>query len=1323
MFHKHSVVFLLCLVIWISINILQISAYTMDTTTLDPCGNVILKTGNNTLNIAFLESIQLANNFEAELCSDNIYYQIKFEEGIYEMSGNIAYKRELYSSYFEPSITRFGVSLFELRKSLEIIGKVNENNEPVTVFECPGIGYMGFIDVIHSNRNVTFKNIKFTKCYSHYFKIFHFRSFDDSTLPEYKFENCIFENNYDESLFFYEYLATEDRNNHVWNREKCGYSIIGEKKDCFFSENERIEENKEFNLQYGEKSYEYVHCLPSESHHSEAAIMITTPMYYNCHRNYGNCYIDMKPSLFVNNNLFEDNTGGERGLFDLRCLGAEFSNNKYRNNWGIDGGLLYTFDTKVNIRNEKVKDQYSYWGNSNSLYQVLYSNLIIRDSNYENIESQTSSIVNIQTINSMVYIYDTNFDNVIYPFEVSSSGAELHCKNCVIKNVKRNLSKNKPTIAQTSGLSQIYLNDTDIYNIQTPPLFKAIESSSIKFSSVSIHDVDAMENIGLISIVTSASVVFNNSKIYNIRFNRVLDYAYLISFLSSSSLSIKNTEIYDIDIDGDLIYIESADKNSNSLYIENSKFKNININTGSIIKISTSQCKFQIKNSSFIDNVRSCNSYDDITECSGVILVNTDLGESTIDNCLFQNNTSGIGPAITIKDIDHVELNIQNSQFIKNNAQNQGGALYISGKDYLKDDSNSLKMRNLEFKENHSNSGGAMYIDFPGYNKETIESTNFINNVADNGGGIFYFPSNITLNQPNLDKACIMNGNKALFGTTYSSDPYKIVLKEGPSKINSYSGESAFSFTLELQDEYGNIISTNFEDGSFSLQNMIFIKAVVINKDDEYESILKKGSANDVEIIGESFGYFQKGTCSFSMQFYSENINEYKLIMYVALSAYKSDDLYINIDLNMTTCPLGMYLKENKVSRFKGCVLAACEDDGCVNGICEHINENENQCKCDAGYIGSKCDMKERYTLSKGFSICNIILSIIGIIITVCMLIFILVKRQKLIVRMSGVKHLILISLGCIMGFSSIIFDFRRPTKLSCILRETLINIGSIMVYTILYLKIYYFIINNIPENISFSESSSLKSYGESKNGRESSMKVSKFEMSMDVKSGFNYVTTVNNNNANELLNQTNQNKKEIEGIANSIFRKQYVEGLKKNFHRIFSFILILFTLSYIVEIILYLKIGLKDKQMSNYLWAETCESLDFLPIPYAVFLLLIIMLLSNVRKLWSLSSIFIETKHICYAIGIWVTTGTLIQLICVSMIKQNPKVRISMMTYSIFFSFFIIDFFLIGLKVIAILKGGGDTCTYNNTKLTQFYNEPSSPYNNQGETTNSYRQ
>ena len=76
-------------------------------------------------------------------------------------------------------------------------------------------------------------------------------------------------------------------------------------------------------------------------------------------------------------------------------------------------------------------------------------------------------------------------------------------------------------------------------------------------------------------------------------------------------------------------------------------------------------------------------------------------------------------------------------------------------------------------------------------------------------------------------------------------------------------------------------------------------------------------------------------------------------------------------------------------------------------------------------------------------------------------------------------------------------------------------------------------------------------------------------------------------------------------------------------------------------------------------------------------------------------------------------------------MLNQNPMVRYVMMINSIFISQFIIVFFMLGLKVLAILRGAGDTRTYTNSKLTQFYNEPTVAFNNNNpeDTTNSFRQ
>jgi hypothetical protein len=201
----------------INLNVLKIQAFDVDIES-DKCNGLILNSGEKSLNSTFTEIFTEANNWEKGECENNIY-RVNIEKGEYKMEENTIEKKYLYYSYYEPQTTYYGMNLVELKKSLEIVGEVDEEtNEPLTIFECPGVGFMGFVDVIYKNRDIEFRNIKFTKCYNHWFKIFHFYSFNDDRQPEYRFENCVFENNYDESIFFYEYLAGDSLSGTVSNK-------------------------------------------------------------------------------------------------------------------------------------------------------------------------------------------------------------------------------------------------------------------------------------------------------------------------------------------------------------------------------------------------------------------------------------------------------------------------------------------------------------------------------------------------------------------------------------------------------------------------------------------------------------------------------------------------------------------------------------------------------------------------------------------------------------------------------------------------------------------------------------------------------------------------------------------------------------------------------------------------------------------------------------------------------------------------------------------------------------------------------------------------
>jgi len=203
MFYKHPIIFILNLIIWIHLFITNINAYYVDIT--NPCSHVIKEQGTIFLNRTSFEKIN--SEFNISKCN-NKSFQLIFKEGTYQLEKTQGFMQNIFFSYFEPLIAYYGISFHLLNVNIDIIGEVDENNEPITTLKCPGYGYYGFIDTIHNQKKVTFKNIRFTECYNHWFKLHHFRSFDSDS-PEYIFENCIFEKNYDESIFFYEYLAGE----------------------------------------------------------------------------------------------------------------------------------------------------------------------------------------------------------------------------------------------------------------------------------------------------------------------------------------------------------------------------------------------------------------------------------------------------------------------------------------------------------------------------------------------------------------------------------------------------------------------------------------------------------------------------------------------------------------------------------------------------------------------------------------------------------------------------------------------------------------------------------------------------------------------------------------------------------------------------------------------------------------------------------------------------------------------------------------------------------------------------------------------------------
>ena len=110
-----------------------------------------------------------------------------------------------------------------------------------------------------------------------------------------------------------------------------------------------------------------------------------------------------------------------------------------------------------------------------------------------------------------------------------------------------------------------------------------------------------------------------------------------------------------------------------------------------------------------------------------------------IYNTTFKNNKQ----AIKINGKDGNKYYINNCSFIKNTANSEGGAIYIT--------KGNLTINNSNFINNTATeSGGAIYMEDNG--NLTINNSNFINNTATeyHGGAIYIYNGNLTINNSNF---------------------------------------------------------------------------------------------------------------------------------------------------------------------------------------------------------------------------------------------------------------------------------------------------------------------------------------------------------------------------------------------------------------------------------------------------------------------------------------------------------------------------------------------------------------------------------------------
>ena len=209
---------------------------------------------------------------------------------------------------------------------------------------------------------------------------------------------------------------------------------------------------------------------------------------------------------------------------------------------------------------------------------------------------------------------------------------------------------------------------------------------------------------------------------------------------------------------------------------------------------------------------------------------------------------------------------MKNNSFLSNSALKNGSGLYILNKN---------KMAKIVIISNQFeyNKGTAIYLNNPGnitilnsnflnnignigtciYYSETFQSfsmrllyNKFLNNRAFYGGAGLYFENsfyNLDLNKKNT-----FYGNKAIYGSNYTTFPYRLYLNS--KKISGYSkgiiknvvpGITDFSLDFQFLDYYGQNISIN-AISSLKIMNKNFLELDEFFIDGKTSSVATNGT-------------------------------------------------------------------------------------------------------------------------------------------------------------------------------------------------------------------------------------------------------------------------------------------------------------------------------------------------------------------------------------------------------------------------------------------------------------------------------------------------
>ncbi|ORX43920.1 hypothetical protein BCR36DRAFT_399767 [Piromyces finnis] len=527
--------------------------------------------------------------------------------------------------------------------------------------------------------------------------------------------------------------------------------------------------------------------------------------------------------------------------------------------------------------------------------------------------------------------------------------------NTTFKNIT--LKNSIPAISD-SAFSYFIITNTEFRDLSLlGSLF--YEDSSYKLTNIKLSNINTNSN-ALLNFIYK-DVFINNLESENISCYGDDGDSSFLSFDSGEEkrkLTINNLNAKNMKLNGSLIKIKGQ---SSEVIIENSVITNIT-SYGSLINYSSIKNKVILSNLEFTNNINN-NKLD----CGGIKLSH-DINLKISDSIFNDNYSKSDGGVLCISNITNIELDLTSNTFIKNSAIN-GGAIYI-GERYLnnKDAMNSVTIKGNQFLKNSAeNFGGAIYSDYDLLHFLDIsESEVTLNKAGIMGGGMFI--SNISQNETNSIKNMAFTNNTVnSYINDYSSKPSYIKLNSTITNKNITSGKH-LPLTFVLYDEFDNII----EDIT-KYYSSITLRVVLEEENstmDDYARNIKL----DYNLIG-NIGSFSKGICELNKFVIYATPNNYKLK--VIIDNYNEDIQlkFDDIEIVVNDC------WDNQIKMYDSkdilyCVDPICRDDCpvpnaavCIAGYNEKINNIEsNICQCLPGLKGDHCNIKIFVDYSNLFS-------------------------------------------------------------------------------------------------------------------------------------------------------------------------------------------------------------------------------------------------------------------------------------------------------------------------------------------------------------------